>query len=79
MIRRAVAVECLAVLAWSAPTQAAQPAKKYKNCTAMKVTYPRGVAKSVTAAGSTGAAVNAKVYNANKGLDRDKDGIACES
>lgn len=44
----------------------------------MKVTY-RGVAKSVTAAGSTGAAVKAKVYNANKGLDRDKDGIACES
>lgn len=79
MIRRAFAVACLAIFVWSAPVLAAVPAQKYKNCTALKAQYPRGVAKSKAAAGSTGAAVNAKVYNANRGLDRDKDGIACES
>jgi len=79
MLRRAFAVGCFALFVWSAPVQAAVPTQKYKNCTALKTRYPRGVAKSVAAAGSTGAAVNAKVYNANKGLDRDKDGIACES
>jgi hypothetical protein len=52
---------------------------KYKNCDALRARYPYGVAKSKASVGGTGATVNAKVYNANRGLDRDKDGVACET
>ena len=52
---------------------------KYKNCDALRRKYPSGVAKNAASVGTTGAKVNAKVYNANRGLDRDKDGVACES
>ena len=64
---------------------------KYKNCTAMHKKYAGGVAKSskvrntktvaghkVRAASTYKPKVSAALYAANKGLDRDKDGIACE-
>jgi hypothetical protein len=54
------------------------PAKKYKNCTELRKTYSKGVAKDAKSAGNTGAKVNAKVYKENIGSDRDKDGVACE-
>jgi hypothetical protein len=54
------------------------PAKKYKNCTELRKTFPKGVAKDAKSAGNTGAKVNAKVYKENIGSDRDKDGVACE-
>lgn len=62
----------------------AMPFKKFKNCTSLKKKYPGGVAKSTTSRNTGGAIkktpkVNKKVYNENKGLDRDKDGIACEN
>jgi hypothetical protein len=57
---------------------ASQPSKKFKNCTELRKTFPKGVAKDTNSAGNTGATVNAKVYNANSGSDRDKDGVACE-
>jgi hypothetical protein len=54
------------------------PLKKFKNCTALRKVYPKGVALSAKAAGQSGAAVNAKVYKENVKSDRDKDGVACE-
>ncbi|MFI8631826.1 excalibur calcium-binding domain-containing protein [Microbacterium sp. NPDC077663] len=63
------------------------PIKTFKNCTALNKTYKGGVAR----AGVTHNTVNGKkkpfkvkpyfstaLYNANKKMDRDKDGIACE-
>jgi hypothetical protein len=56
---------------------------KYKNCAALQKVYKGGVAissKSVNKGGKIklSPTVNAKVYNLNKSLDRDKDGLACE-
>jgi hypothetical protein len=66
-------------------------AKKFKNCTALNKTYPGGVAKNskvhntktvaghkVRAKSTHKPKVSASLYKANSGLDRDKDGIACE-
>jgi hypothetical protein len=63
---------------------------KYKNCKALNKVHPSGVAKP--GAQDTKKAKGKKVavttngvptydgalYKKNKGLDRDKDGIACE-
>ena len=63
---------------------------KYKNCKKLNAVYPTGVAKegAVDTKTVNGAKVvvttngtplyDAKLYKKNKGLDRDKDGIACE-
>jgi hypothetical protein len=56
---------------------------KYKNCSALNKVYTGGVAKSAKWVNKGGKikqkpTLNAKTYNLNKGLDRDKDGIACE-
>lgn len=69
----------------------AAKAKKYKNCTALNKAYRGGVArdskavntktvrgKKVKAASKYRPKVSKALYTANKGLDRDKDGIACE-
>ncbi|MFN8168060.1 MAG: excalibur calcium-binding domain-containing protein [Candidatus Nanopelagicales bacterium] len=64
-------------------------AKIYKNCTALNKKYPHGVGKSRSvrdrnskgkpvADPVTNFYVSRALYNANKGKDRDKDGIACE-
>ncbi|MCM3696832.1 excalibur calcium-binding domain-containing protein [Microbacterium oleivorans] len=63
------------------------PITTFKNCTALNKSYKGGVARS----GVTHNTVNGKkkpfkvkpyistaLYNANKKMDRDKDGIACE-
>lgn len=68
------------------PAEAAKPAPKpvkYKNCAALNKVYPGGVAKSSSSKNTGGKIrlkqiVNAKVYDLNKSLDRDKDGLACE-
>lgn len=74
-----------APLAFVAPAQAV-PAK-WKNCTVVNKTYAHGVGKSNAVDKTTGKKVtnfkrSTPLYNeamqANKGLDRDKDGIACE-
>lgn len=54
-------------------------AKTYKNCTELTKKYKNGVAKSKSAAGSTKAHVSAAIYAQNKKMDRDNDGVACES
>lgn len=56
--------------------------KKYKNCIALNSVYRGGVAipKAKNKGGKTKYAptYNKALYIANKGLDRDKDNIACE-
>jgi hypothetical protein len=64
------------------------PEKKFKNCTALNKEYPGGVAEKATSVNKNKAGVlqdskntpkvSSKIYKENKGLDRDKDGIACE-
>jgi hypothetical protein len=63
---------------------------KYKNCKALNKVHPSGVAKPgaidtkkvkgkkvpVTKTGTP--TFSAALYKKNKGLDRDKDGVACE-
>ena len=68
----------------------AAEATKYKNCTALNKVYPGGVSqkgavdmtkkkgKLVAASPKKSPVVDDAVYEANKKLDRDKDGIACE-
>lgn len=59
----------------------------YKNCTALNKKYPHGVGKANARDKTSGKPVttfkrSTKIYSAamsyNKGLDRDKDGVACE-
>ena len=54
-------------------------AKSFKNCTELTKKYKNGVAKSKAAAGSSRAHVSAAIYAQNKKMDRDKDGVVCES
>ena len=57
-------------------------AKKFKNCSELNKVYPGGVALpgAVNAGGATKKEpkYDKALYTANKGSDRDKDGIACE-
>ena len=76
--------------ATATPAEAAS-AKKYQNCTQLHKKYPGGVAKTskvrntkkqngriVPAKSTRSPRVDKALYDKNKGLDRDKDGIACE-
>lgn len=65
----------------TAPSDAA--AKKFKNCTAMNKVYPHGVGRKgardkTNDTPVTNFKVSNSLYSANKGSDRDGDGIACE-
>jgi hypothetical protein len=65
------------------PAEAAT-AKKYVNCTALNKVYKGGVAKKgAKDKRASGTAryrphVSNALYEINKKMDRDKDGIACE-
>ena len=81
------AVLTAAVLALGVAAIPAQPADaapaKFKNCTMLNKTFKGGVSMNATVRNKGGKTkyaptVNTAVYNNNKGLDRDKDGIACE-
>ena len=57
--------------------------KKYKNCKELNADYKGGVARSASAKNKGGKTkykpfVSKELYEANAGLDRDKDDIACE-
>lgn len=63
----------------------ANPAKEYKNCTALNKVYPHGVGRKNAVdkvSGSSKPVTNFKKHNAlyaaNKKSDRDGDKIACE-
>jgi len=69
------------------PTVAAAMPPLYKNCTAFNKKYPHGVGKLKARDKTSDEPVttfkrSTRIYNLaighNKGLDRDKDGIACE-
>jgi hypothetical protein len=69
----------------AAPADAATHYTTYKNCTAMHAKYKHGVGKKGAKDKVTGKTkpvtnfyVSNGLYAANKKLDRDKDGIACE-
>ena len=71
-----------------APKPAPAPApsaKTYANCTAMHVDYKGGVARPGAVDHRTSGHANyapvysQSLYDANKGSDRDGDGIACEA
>jgi hypothetical protein len=77
-----LAVLACALAVASVPAEGA--AKHYKNCGAVHKRYPHGIAKSRAAANRqvwvTGRPkISASLYKANKRLDRDHDGIACEA
>jgi hypothetical protein len=68
-------------LGTAAPSQAA--AKSFANCTALNKVYPHGVGRKGARDKTSGTPVTSfkvsnSLYNANRGSDRDGDGIACE-
>lgn len=92
MNRRLAAVVVLVVVVLAptagialASVSAAPPL--YKNCTNLNKKYPHGLGKKGARDRTSGTPVtnfkrSTKLYNLamshNRGLDRDKDGIACE-
>jgi hypothetical protein len=59
--------------------------RSYSNCTALHSDFPHGVGRSGArdrVRGSTrpvtNFARNTRLYNQNRGSDRDGDGVACE-
>jgi hypothetical protein len=80
-----VAVTAATLLAASAASARVPPL--YKNCSALNERYPHGVGRVGARDKTSGTPVTTfrrsnKVYRVamsyNRGLDRDKDGIACE-
>jgi hypothetical protein len=58
---------------------AASPSSKFKDCPQLLKRYKNGVAQSRATRAKTKAVVNSAVYRANRALDRNKNGIACDS
>jgi Excalibur calcium-binding domain len=85
-MRRRTAALVLGVVAVSSFTRILPvgAATSYANCTALHRAHRYGVAKSTAAANEQVNSnhyrpfVSKPLYNANSGLDRDKDGTACE-
>ena len=78
IIALAALVALAATAALAAPAEAG--VRHFRNCTAVHKVYPHGIAKTRAAAGAHGrdAKVSASLYKANKKMDRDRDGVACE-
>jgi hypothetical protein len=81
-VRRSLvaAVTAALLLGAAAPSYGAT---KYKNCTALNKDYPHGVGRQGARDKTSGTPVTSfkvsnSLYAANRGSDRDKDGIACE-
>jgi hypothetical protein len=83
----AVAALSLTTLVGTALSADAAVPARYKNCTALQQTFKHGVGRSTARDHTSGKPVttfthNTAAYNkavrANRGLDRDRDGIACE-
>ncbi len=59
------------------------PARRFANCTELNAVFPHGVARTGGSDRTSGKPVTTftvddAVYEANKGSDRDGDGVACE-
>ncbi len=70
------------------PAVTARAPLLYRNCTNLNKKYPHGVGKLTARDRTSGTPVtnfrrSTRIYNIamshNRGLDRDKDGIACET
>jgi len=69
-----VSVVLLTLLPWNVAE-----GQTFKNCSAVRAKYPRGVAINFSVTGTSGAEINRVVYLRNQRLDRDKDGLICEN
>jgi hypothetical protein len=88
MIKRILFVASISLIL-STQHSYAIPEKKFKNCSELNKVYVGGISEKKTSTNKNKAGVpqdsknapkvNAKIYKENKGLDRDKDGIACEN
>jgi Excalibur calcium-binding domain len=84
----ALAVTAFAVIALAVvSTAAAKSPALYKNCTALNKRYPHGIGQAHAHDKTSGTPVTTFVrsdrlyrlaMSYNRGLDRDKDGVACE-
>lgn len=79
-IGAAVLVACMAVSVMGAPASAA---RTFANCTALQRVYPHGVGRPNAVDHTSGRRVtnfkkSRPLYRANRSMDRDGDGIACE-
>jgi hypothetical protein len=87
MKRTAVSLLVSIALAFAAGTAKAVAPPLYKNCTNLNKRYPHGLGKLLARDKTADEPVtnfkrSTRLYlvamSYNKGLDRDKDGIACE-
>lgn len=69
----------ICLLAVPAGAQARSVTVKYSSCAGLLKKYPAGIAVSKAKKGKTKAFVSASLYNQNKALDADGDGIACDA
>ena len=81
-MKRILSALLISIIVLAPSTQANAAAKKFKNCTELNKVYPGGVALpgAINAGGATKKEpkYDKALYTANKGSDRDGDGIACE-
>ena len=83
-MKKIIALVAAASLAWLPATGAEAAVHHFKNCTDMHRKYKGGVArKGAHDKRASGHAryrpyVSTALYTANKKMDRDHDGIACE-
>jgi hypothetical protein len=85
-MKRAAIVLAASALVLPAPTLAASGASgsaAFKNCKALNKYFKHGIGRVGARDHTTGTPVtnfkrSNRLYRLNKGLDRDKDGIACE-
>jgi len=77
-VRKVLIITIGLVLCVGSPLSAKDPSKLFKNCTELRKSYPKGVAKTRAAAQQSGAKYNPTIYKENKSKDRDNDGAACE-
>lgn len=87
MIRRVLCCLSLSVLSVVVDVPSAAAAPSYRNCTELQKTYAHGIGRSDARDKTTGVPVTTfkrdtagykRAMSANAGLDRDRDGIACE-
>jgi hypothetical protein len=84
-MRRIVTIGLSAILTLGLAQVPAQAAHHYRNCTALHRDWRHGVAKSKRAArrevndGYGYPHVSRRLYRANRTLDANNDGVACES
>ena len=79
----AIAALALVLAAPASAAVRASEATGYPNCKALNAKYAHGVGRVGARDKTTGTPVTTfkrsnSLYTANKGRDRDKDGIACE-